>query len=95
MLLSTKAGTLAGLRWQIGSARIELLAYFAVAEWRQDRAACLVLARDIAAPRRCGIRRCGGEHRGIPSEPQDAEHSNPILNQHMGCPVALRIFGCL
>src|SRR5277367_5536801 len=38
---STKAGTLANLQGRIASARIASLAYFAVAEWRHDRAACL------------------------------------------------------
>ena len=41
MAFSTKARTLAGLQGQIASARIALLAYFTVAEWRRDRAACV------------------------------------------------------
>ena len=44
---STKARTLAGLQGQIASARIALLAYFTVAEWRCDRAACLARVRRI------------------------------------------------
>ena len=44
---STKARTLAELQGQIASARIALLAYFTVAEWRHDRAACLARVRRI------------------------------------------------
>ena len=44
---STKAATLAELQGQIASARIASLAYFTVAEWRHDRAACLARVRRI------------------------------------------------
>jgi glutamine kinase len=47
MAFSTKARTLAGLQGQIASARIALIAYFTVAEWRRDRAACVTRVRGI------------------------------------------------
>lgn len=47
MAFSTKARTLAGLQGQIASARIASIAYFTVAEWQRDRAACLTRVRRI------------------------------------------------
>src|ERR1039457_7663124 len=44
---STKARTLATLQGRVACARIASLAYFTVAEWRHDRAACLRRTRPI------------------------------------------------